>query len=76
MRLQSPQLRACGWKQMYRLPAVGLDLKVISVSPYKEVTRGGRGEFPMCRHVYSTQLCVNICRNKYICVSVGVKAPS
>lgn len=35
---------------------------------------GGGG--PMCRHVYSTQLRVNICRNIYICVSVGVKAPS
>lgn len=31
-------INGCGWKQMYQLPAVGLDLKVISVSPYKEVT--------------------------------------
>lgn len=60
---------------MYQLPAVGLDLKVISVGSYKEVTRVGGGG-PMCRHVYSTQLRVNICRNIYICVSVGVKAPS
>lgn len=51
------------------------DLKVISVSPFKEVARGG-GQVPMFRHAYSTQVCVNICRNIYICVSVGMKAPS
>lgn len=36
-------IKGCGWKQMYQLPAVGLDLKVISVSSYKEFTRVGGG---------------------------------
>lgn len=54
----------------------GPGLEVISVSPHKEVTRVRGWEFPMCRHVYSTQVRVNICRNIYICVSVSVKAPS
>lgn len=30
----------------------------------------------MFRHAYSTQVHVNICRNIYICVSMGMKAPS
>lgn len=74
MRLQSPQLRAVDGNR-----CINYLLRPGPESYFSWFLQGGYtcwGGGPMCRHVYSTQLRVNICRNIYICVSVGVKAPS